>query len=515
MRTPQSLIHALLISLVLAVTGCGPDTATRTSEGGIGGSGGGGGDVAEGGIGGSGSGTTTGYGSIYINDYRYYQIAEDAIVRLDGELVTPTTINGSGQGLPLGMVVEFLLDETANPELTHGTVIEMETNHQVIGPVTNQNPLQILGQPVQLSGATLLDGLDPTNLPLGTLARVAGLEDALGTLRASRLASADTVSHWQLIGRISDLTSAGFRIGNQMVDLGSVSPTLECDGPLSNGQSVLLKAAPQSPFLAGDALTGVTLVRCLQEGLNLFGRQVPETLPATTDGFVTAILESSSEHPLLVKLGGQIVDLSEVVDVLIATLARLQVGSRLEVDGILNTETGVLKAHRVRLKDQLAVMEIIAPVTAIDNGLITVLGKQVVALPLLEGTIYDAVAVGETIRLLGFVTDGVLYAVAVFGTSADTVELKGPVTGIADDGNTLMLAEVPFPVDSADSITLLNAVGEVVELVNGACQAILPLLCPAEDSPPELVGTLATLTNSSFTGSSLYGGDLTLQEPTE
>jgi hypothetical protein len=516
MKGYASSMTALLTSVLLVLAGCGLDSSgNQTSEGGMGGSGSGPGDVAEGGIGGSGSGTTTGYGSIYINDYRYYQIAEDAIVRLDGELITPTTINGTGQGLPLGLVVDFLLDESANAELTTGTVIEMEANHRMIGPITSLNPLRILGQSVRVDRTTLFDGVDLNDFELGALIKAAGLEDSIGFIRASRLAAAADEAQWQLIGRITDMEGLTFKVGLQAIDLGTSNPTMECDGPLGNGQSVLLKATPQSPFLAGDPLNGVTLVRCLEDGLNLFGRQVAETLPATTDGFIISVLQSSSEGPALINLGGQIVDLTQVLPVLVSTLAQLEVGSRLEVDGVLNTNTGVLLARRVRLKNELALIQIIAPITAIGSGEITILGQPVVALPQTLGDLYDDFAVGDTVKVIGFISDASLYAVAAFAADAGTVELRGPVTGISEDGNTLMLADVPFPMDSADSVTLLDAVGEVVELVNGVCQTILSLLCPAKEEPPELVGTLATLINSSFTDSNLHGGDLLLQEPTE
>ncbi|MFN3714290.1 MAG: DUF5666 domain-containing protein [Alcanivoracaceae bacterium] len=515
MRTPLSPFGALLASLLLVLAGCGQETPVRTSEGGIGGSGGGGGDVAEGGIGGSGSGTTTGYGSIYINDFRYYQIAEDAIVRLDGELVTPTTINASGQGLPLGMVADFLLDDSADAELTRGTVVEMEANHRVIGPVTGLNPLRVLGQPVRVNDSTLLNGVSPDSLSLGTLIKVAGLDDHTGNLRASRLASATSTAHWQLVGQISDVTDSGFRVGTQNIDMGSVTPLIECAGPLANGQSVLLRATPQDPFTPGDALTGVTLVRCLDEGINLFGREVPETLPATTDGFITDLLLLGPNGPLAVKLGGQTVDLSEVLPVLLGTLANLQVGSRLEVDGVLNTTTGVLQARRVRLRDELALLEIIAPVIALDDGVITVLGQPVVALPQTIGTLYDSVVVGDTVKLIGFVSGDTLYAVNAMQVSPQAVSLRALVTSVSDNGDTLNLAGIPFTKDSADSLVLLDAVGEVVDLLSDTVCFLLPFLCPAPSEPPNLAGTLATLTSSSFDGSTLDGGDLILRVPAE
>ncbi|MEE4250615.1 MAG: hypothetical protein V2I38_08505, partial [Alcanivoracaceae bacterium] len=162
MNVSRVSLPTVLASLLLMLVGCSDPGSSRVTEGGIGGSGDG--DLAEGGIGGSGSGTTSGYGSLYINEHRYYQIAEDALIWLDGELVAPNTINPTGQGLPLGLVAEFVLGEDANAEMTSGTIRKLVANHNVIGPITSLEPLAVLGQPVRTSADTLLDNVVLTNL---------------------------------------------------------------------------------------------------------------------------------------------------------------------------------------------------------------------------------------------------------------------------------------------------------------------------------------------------------------
>jgi len=521
MRTFLSPACVLIASLLLALAGCGPNDGSKdnVAEGGIGGSGNGpgGGEHAEGGIGGSGSGTTTGYGSIYINDYRYYQIANDALVYLDNELVSPGTINSTGQGLPLGMVTEFLLDEDADAELTRGTVIAMEAHHRIIGPVTNATPLEVLGQPVRLSARTVLSQIIPDEVSTDDILQVAGLEDHIGTLRATRLAKPDSVSQWQLVGRISDLDATGFSIGSQRIDLTAVTPHQVCDKALSDGQKVLVRTQPQQDFSAGDALTGASLIRCLTEGLNTFGRDVGKTVAATTDGFITdIILFADDATPLTVVLGSQRVDLSQLVPVLVTTLANISLGTHLEVDGLLDTETGVLKAKRVRLRDELRVLELIAPITALSDGSLTVLGQPVIALPQAVGTLYDDLAVGQTVRLLGFVNDTVndttLYAVSATVATSESVSLRGAVTAVDEAGGQLLIAGIPFLFASADSFSLLGEDGLLVELVTGVCQTLLPLLCPSTEQPPTLnaalIDTVADLRNSSLNNTILEGGDL-------
>lgn len=387
------LSSRLLLLLVTVLVGCSPA----------------GNDQANGGIG--GSGTTTGYGSLYINEHRHYQIAEDALVWLDGELLSPTTINPTGQGLPLGLVAEFVLDEDANAEMTTGTIGKLVTNHRIIGPVTGLSPLTVLGQPVRTSPETLLDNVVLADLEVGQDLKVAGLKDSTDRVRASRVAAVLSPPFWQLVGRIKAVDASGFSIGSQRIELRS-TPAISCDGPLTDDRQVLLRAQPQTGFIAGNALTGVTDIICLADGLSLFGDEAPATLPATADGFITSLELGTDNIPLLVSLDGQQVDLSNVLPVLTVTLASLESGSRLEVDGVLDTTTGILHARRLRLRDDTSLIEIIAPLQRLENGDVIMLGQTLTGLPVGEsGSVLDALTDGDSARLLGFVSDGTIYAV--------------------------------------------------------------------------------------------------------
>lgn len=506
-------LSALLVSLLLMLAGCSDPGSSRVSEGGIGGSGDG--NVAEGGIGGSGSGTTTGYGSLYVNQHRYYQIAEDALVWLDGELVSPTTINPTGQGLPLGLIAEFVLDEDANEEMTSGTIRKLVANHSIIGPVTSLEPLTVLGQRVRVSDETLLDNVVVADLLAGQNIKVAGRRDLTGQIRASRLASAPAIPFWQLVGRIEDKDMSGFRIGSQRIE--PLSPAITCDGPLVNGQQVLVKAQPQAGFSEGDTLTGVTDILCLADGLSLFGEDAPATLPATTDGFISSLTLGGSGLPVQVSLGGQQVDLSNVLPVLVATLASLELGTHLEVDGTLDTNTGVLQARRLQLRDTLDLFEVIAPIVRLENGTVLVLGQPLIGLPAGDGSILDSLADGSTALLTGFINGDGLVAVKADNVPDQPLSLRGAIQAIDESTGQFIVAGIPFLLDSADSVSLLGEDGVLVDLLDAVlCNDLLPLLCPPSSAPQvdeSLIGMLADISDTADVAGVLEGGNLILANP--
>ncbi|MCC1497098.1 DUF5666 domain-containing protein [Alcanivorax sp. 1008] len=510
----KCLSSTVLSSLLLMLVGCSDPGSTRVTEGGIGGSGDG--DVAEGGIGGSGSGTTTGYGSLYVNEHRYYQIAEDALIWLDGELVAPNTINPTGQGLPLGLVAEFVLGEDANVEMTSGTIRKLVANHNVIGPITSLEPLAVLGQPVRTSADTLLDNVVLANLLAGQDIKVAGQRDQTGQIRASRIASAPAAPFWQLTGRIEDKDMHGFSIGDQRIEI--LSPAITCDGPLTNGQQVLVRAQPQAGFSKGDALSGVTEVLCLADGLSLFGEDAPATLPATADGYITGIhLSAGSGLPVQISLNGQIVDLTNVLPVLFATLASLELGTRLEVDGVLDTATGVLEARRLQLRDELDLFEIIAPLVRLEDGTVMVLGQPLIGLPVGDGSVLDGLTDGSTALLTGFINGDGLVVVKGETVADQLVSLRGAIQTIDAPAGQFIVAGIPFLLDSANSINLLGEDGVLVSLLDTIlCNDLLPLLCPPGSGPQvddSLIGMLADISDSSAVTGGLEGGDLILANP--
>ncbi len=216
MTAARLWLQLLAVTALIALGGCGAGSSGTTAEGGMGGSGGGSSNdqYAEGGMGGSGSGTSSGYGSIIVNDTRHFPIDPNADVFVDGERVAPDAINDVDQGVPLGMMLEYVLAGDANDAVTSGTAIRIRANHRAIGPVTQVDPhLEVLGQPVLVTSETRLDGLsrsDVDELSQGDVVKVDGHVNAAGTIRATRVAQpSGAPTRWQLIGRLDADESGG------------------------------------------------------------------------------------------------------------------------------------------------------------------------------------------------------------------------------------------------------------------------------------------------------------------
>lgn len=536
---PVELFKRLVcLAAIVLLAGCGAGTSSDQAEGGMGGSGGGSGEYAEGGMGGSGSGTTSGYGSIYLNDdRRHYPIDPNADIFLDGEPVDPGSINPLHKRLPLGMAVEFLLAGDANSDLTEGTAIRIVANHRAIGPVTGTNPLEVLGQPVLVTSETVLaepltaSGVE--SLAIGDVLKVDGLVNHAGVIRATRLASPATVpAEWQLIGHVSGVDDAGFSIGNQRIELNGVVPQ-DCPATLTDEEVLVRATKPADPVAfaqSGEALATVQSVRCLPEGLSLFREDPPEqreTLPATADAIITGVPDPDlSDGEITLDLNGQevLVSVDELATVLYGSLQQLKVGTRIEVDGTLNTTNGVITANSIRFRDPLITLT--APVDGgLVNQLLLTLGIEVRPTPEMSGdaTLFDEPATLGQVAVEGFITDdGIVYAEYITdqGTADPSdVSFNGPVTDVDDmvDTVTLLTGKL-FDTASADEIGLLDATGNLIgDLL---CGISLGLLCDSD--PPELEGqvpengsAIGAVTGASWDAarSRLEGGELMITLP--
>jgi hypothetical protein len=102
-------------------------------------------------------------------------------------LTTPVLIDGVAatladlQQLPNGLQLRW----TGNAAAGRG-VVNLVFSYSLIGPVTGNAPLEVLGQPVTVTGDTVLAAVPPdASLPLNTPVVVAGLVDANGSVQAT------------------------------------------------------------------------------------------------------------------------------------------------------------------------------------------------------------------------------------------------------------------------------------------------------------------------------------------
>lgn len=488
----RSLFQHLTLASMLAVTACGGGGSDPFAGGGIGGSSSGT-ETAEGGIGGSGSGTATGFGSIYINENRYFQVDSAATVTLDGQPVAASTVNAVNLGLPVGVTVEYIIDEDANESLTSGTATVLSAWHQVIGPVTATSPLTVLGQPVQATSDTHIDVDGGSTLAdLGALAEgdvvlVSGNSNAAGVIRATRVAQPLAApAQWQLTGTVSAYNdSAGsFRIGNQDIVLNGVIPAA-CDS-FGDGNLVRVTASADGGFSGGSTLDTVTSVECIRAGFNVLGDNAPATLPVAYEGI---ILDVSALPEISV--GGRMVNVTNVLDLVFGRFTDLSVGTHVEVEGTLDTATGIIDARRIIFLDP--VVELTGPVaSALAGESLSVLGLTI------RGTIgmSDADLVfanGESdiqVSVSGFSDDNrVVYAQQVTRQSAvadsSDVSLYGAITAVS--ANTISILGTEFDIDTASGISIitLDDTEQVIDLNNGSLCVIDLALCP--DTGSELI----------------------------
>ena len=512
---PRLMLPAGLSLASLILAACGNPNASNSPPSG---EPRGGDEVAEGGIGGSGSGTASGYGSIWVGGNRHFPIADDAVVRLDGRPVAANSVNAEGQGLPLGITLEYLLAEDASDDLVQGTAIAIDAWHQVIGPVTSVAPLTVLGQPVFTTADTLLSvpGDDPALLQPGDLVAVAGMPNSFGSVRATRLSLlGDAPLDWQIVGRISDLDGRGFRIRNQRISLDGMA--LEnCDGGLSNGNKVVVQASASAGFSSAEVLQTAHRLICQPEGLGLFSRSrsIPAQIPAAFDGVITDI----QLLPLTVSLDGQLVNLQGLLATGVNTLRDLALGARIEVDGVLDTASGVITATRLSSRDPLVRIE--APIDHVLDDLMSVLGQTVLIIPgaarpenLIDGARVSISAFTDSVGQL-FVT-----SIQISGsTDLQKILLHGELSAVDVIGGTFSVAGIPFKAASADSLRIETVDGDLTLIDGGLClaQSILPAFPCANTDTTEFLNGLkpgihAEISNASFDKALLQGGEVLLR----
>lgn len=391
--------------------------------------GGGGSLLAGGGISGTGTGTITGFGSVIINDIREFQIDANTLILWDGIPITEAQLIQRGGG----SVVSVDVGTDVNTSFTTGTAVRISVGNIVKGPVTSTSPLQVLGQNVLLTADSVYY---EDNVPvaafgpgLNNQVEVNGFPDANGTILAARLerAVATSLPEWKIIGTAAAPASGGdFNIGSQEVEIGSVVP-LNCTGNVvSPGDLVEVKAAVDPLFTPGNILSTVTDVECLAPGLATPANATGTVLRAEVEGLVSSI-----SLPQLV-INGQTVVTTAGTVYEGGTVTDIDIGSKLEAEGDLNTTTGILTANKIRFRDRRVRIE--APAGLPLGASFTILGVITVnttALTADNDGLISGGAGNRQVEVRGYLDDNdeVIATEVRDSGAADvtSVRLRGPV----------------------------------------------------------------------------------------
>jgi hypothetical protein len=193
--------------------------------------------------------------TIVVNN-RTYTLPSETPVVIDGEPGQLADLLGQ----PAGMQLNWLSSGE------RGTLPVPVFSYTLIGPVTQIDPLEVLGQPVTITGDTVVEGFATVDqLTPGDAMIIAGIVDPNGSLNATLAVRRDAAGNKYLLsGYVQQIAAIEprLRIGSQWVDSGGVVFESCPDGFPVLGSYVELRADSIAGFQPGDPIDTVTDARC-------------------------------------------------------------------------------------------------------------------------------------------------------------------------------------------------------------------------------------------------------------
>jgi hypothetical protein len=180
---------------------------------------------------------------------------------IDGEPATLATV----RNLPNGMQARW---SSLPMEATLGGGPTPVFSYDLIGPVTGNNPLEVLGQPITVTSDTTLANVSmPIALPLNTPVVVAGLVDVNGSVLATLVERRGAFGNtFLLTGPVRAVVPATLqlRVGAQWISYQGVAFS-GCAAPLpALGEYLAVRAQAQPDYIPGTVLSNVISGSCVQ-----------------------------------------------------------------------------------------------------------------------------------------------------------------------------------------------------------------------------------------------------------
>lgn len=383
-------------------------------------------------VGGEGVGTVTGFGSIFINGDRHFDVTPETQFTIDDDVLSEAEFKQKG----IGFVTHFSVGEDVTANMTGGTAVSVEAENIVKGPVTGTMPFTVMGLPVVTTADTVLVDVPGNNigaLSSGDIVEVSGYLGG-GGIDATRLEYKPAgILEWELNGYVSNyVANTSFSIGAQPIVLNGVTAS-DCEGGLTNSLLVEVKATPDTDLTSLDT---VISVKCKQAGLRVPDNADDNEIEAEIEGIVSAL-----NPPDVIVMHGQTVKYSASTVFEGGTIDDITAGTRVEAEGTLNIASGLLVAQKIRLRQSLLRIE--APVYAGDvdpaSGSLQILGATAVANALTrddDGIFSGGLTTDRQVEILGIVdSGGTVFVTEIkdIGTpEPDKVRIRGPVTDISN-----------------------------------------------------------------------------------
>ncbi len=408
--------------------------------------------------------------TLTVNGIRNFTVDSNTIIREDGVVVSQQKRDIIGTG---GFKIRFRVANDVNPTISQGTLVELDLISDIKGPVTALNPLTILGQEVFVTAETVLENIVSINkLVVGATVLVSGAINSVdNSMQLSRLELNNTLTQWKLRGFARNITANDFSIGNLTINTNAVIAT-NCSNGFIENVFVEIKATPDATYTSGNPLTTLTTIECQTPDVY---QDPNNSIPVVVEAMVSEIIDLSSfrVNDLLVFF-----DTNTSFDN--GEAEHVDVGTKLEIQGVLDTNTRFINAVTIRFIHHR--VKFVAPIMPVDIVLgesVTIFGKPVFVTPQTRDD-DNIVSLGllseRQVEIRGFVdSTGGLYAERVRdkGTpDSQDVKLRGDITAINQpiievNGITVDTSTSLFEIDTGfvDSTTFFSLIQIGMQIV--------------------------------------------------
>jgi hypothetical protein len=397
-------------------------------------------------IGAVGVGVITGFGSVLINEDQVFATNNRSRFFVDDNEVSEAELEAEAEG----MVALVEIRDDVSDDFRSGTLARVVAGTAVKGAVTALDPLHVLGQPVVVTGDTVLANLaNIASLGIDDMVEVSGFTGSQNVVQATRVQfKPQGIDEWKLTGTVTATQGERFDVGQQTVSLAGGALVNDCiDDAPRIGDFVEVKANPLANFSLTDRVLVATKVECKALGLEIPVERVGDQLRAQVQGFISAI--GNGGNPLVID--GQTVVLTDATTFRNGTREDLELGVKVEARGQLDAQTRTLTASRISFRETRVRIEApLAPADVASGGdRLTLLGVVVhwSALTEDEDGIFAAAGLPSQVEVRGFVDrTGTVFATRVRETREeprpDDTRLRGPARDIDTTVRTLSVLGV-------------------------------------------------------------------------
>lgn len=407
---------------------------------------------------------TSTYAEVQINDDRNFVVDDSTVLTIDG-------IQVDGEEFELeaeGMVALVAVGDDANASVTSGTANQIDAVNQIKGPVTQVDPLQVLGQDVINTSTTVFD--DTTgDFSLGELLEVSGNFNQNSVLLATRIESKTSLDVWKLMAHVSAVNATDINFGNLTVSILGLTTSNCGNGPVA-GDLVELKATPVAGFDIANTLDSLTQFECKNGLVDLPDNPETETIGFEIEGFVTAIPDATH-----FEINSQLIEIMVNVEYENGSAEDLVIGVKVEAEGTLNTTTGLFITSKISFRETRIRIEAsvaIADFSSEQIILMGIVGQFSALTDDKDGLIVAGLSVDTQIEARGFVDSTGNFLIDEFrerGVADPTdTRLRGPVSQISTDsfmilGVTIDTTAAVFFDNAGASISSLEFFAQLVD----------------------------------------------------